>query len=252
MRVTAYIRKEGGAMRLDKYLHDLGFGSRKEINRLLVRRQLCVDGVRVTKGAAQVSVQSAVTLDGEALVYAPTVWLLLNTPDGVITAATDARQETVMDLLPERYARMGVTPVGRLDKDTTGLLLLTNDGALAHFLLSPKRHVEKVYDVHYTGTLAADAVQQVAAGIDLGDFTTAPALLEMNEAGRCRLTLREGKFHQVKRMIHALGGEVTALARTHFGGVALDPSLALGEWRALTDEEVALLGAQVEKERTMR
>lgn len=232
-------------MRLDKYLHDLGFGSRREIGRLLTRQVVCVDGVRVKQGAAQVKETSVVTLDGEPLVYAPVVWLMLNKPAGVITAARDAAAETVMDLLPDRFARMQVMPVGRLDKDTTGLLLLTNDGALAHRLLSPKRHVEKVYDVSYEETLVPDAVARCAAGIALSDFTTAPAVLTLLEDGHCQLTLREGKYHQVKRMLHALGGVVTGLERTAFGGLALDPDLAPGEWRPLTEEEIALLSAQV-------
>ena len=232
-------------MRLDKYLHDLGFGSRKEIDRLLVRRQVTVDGARVKKGATQVKSESVVAIDGEPLVYAPAVWLMLNKPAGVITATEDAHHETVMDLLPERFARMQVAPVGRLDKDTTGLLLLTNDGALAHRLLSPKRHVEKIYDVHYEETLVPDAVARCAAGIDLGDFTSAPAALALLEEGHCRLTLREGKFHQVKRMLHALGGVVVALERVAFGGLTLDAALATGQWRSLSEDEVAQLRAQV-------
>lgn len=232
-------------MRLDKYLHDLGFGSRKEIGRLLSRQEVCVDGVRVKQGAAKVTPSSVVTLDGEVLVYAPTVWLMLNKPAGFITAARDARDETVMDLLPERFARMQVMPVGRLDKDTTGLLLLTNDGALAHRLLSPKRHVEKVYEITYEGSLVPDAVARCAAGIDLGDFTTAPAALTILSEGRARLVLREGKFHQVKRMFHALGGVVTVLTRSAFGGLLVDEGLAQGEWRPLTEEEIAVLNAQV-------
>lgn len=232
-------------MRLDKYLHDLGFGSRKEIDHLLARRQVTVDGARVKKGATQVKPESVVAIDGELLVYAPTVWLMLNKPAGVITATEDAHHETVMDLLPERFARMQVAPVGRLDKDTTGLLLLTNDGALAHRLLSPKRHVEKIYDVCYEETLVPDAVARCAAGIDLGDFTSAPAALALLEEGHCRLTLREGKFHQVKRMLHALGGVVVALERVTFGGLALDAALAAGQWRLLSEDEVAQLRAQV-------
>lgn len=231
-------------MRLDKYLHDLGYGSRREITRLLARQTVTVDGVRVKQGAAKVRPESVVAVDGEPLVYAPTVWLMLHKPAGVITATEDAHQQTVMDLLPERFARMRVAPVGRLDKDTTGLLLLTNDGTLAHRLLSPKRHVEKIYDVRYEEILAPDAVARCAAGIDLGDFTTAPALLELLEEGHCRLTLREGKYHQVKRMLHELGGVVVGLARTGFGGLCLDAHLAPGDWRPLTDEEVALLAAQ--------
>lgn len=232
-------------MRLDKYLHDLGYGSRREIERLLKRKVVTVEGVRVKNGAVQVSSETPVAIDGEVLVYAPEVWLMLHKPQGVITATEDARHETVMDLLPERFARMQVAPVGRLDKDTTGLLLLTNDGALAHRLLSPKRHVEKVYDVRYEETLVSDAVARCAAGIDLGDFTTAPSVLTLLAPGHCRLTLREGKFHQVKRMLHELGGVVTALERISFAGLALDETLAPGAWRMLSEAEIEHLRVQV-------
>lgn len=231
-------------VRLDKYLHDLGYGSRRDIERLLKRQQVTVDGQQVKQGAAKVSADSVVAIDGAPLVYAPTVWLMLNKPAGVITAAKDQAQATVMDLLPERFARMQVMPVGRLDKDTTGLLLFTNDGALAHRLLSPKRHVEKVYEVYYEETLIDDAVAKCEAGIDLGDFTSAPAKLVLTAPGHCYLRLREGKFHQVKRMLHELGGVVTALHRVEFAGLALDEALAPGEWRVLNAEEVALLEAQ--------
>lgn len=231
-------------MRLDKYLHDLGYGSRRDIEQLLRRQVVTVDDARVKKGSVQVSADSVVAIDGEPLVYAPTVWLMLNKPAGVITATQDAHQETVMDLVPERFMHMRVAPVGRLDKDTTGLLLLTNDGALAHRLLSPKRHVEKVYEVTYEETLVDDAAERCAAGIDLGDFTSAPAELELFAPGRCRLHLREGKFHQVKRMLHELGGVVTALHRVQFGGLTLDEQLAPGDWRLLEVDEVALLEQQ--------
>lgn len=232
-------------MRLDKYLHDLGYGTRREIDRLLMSREICVDGVRVKKGAFQVQQTSIVTIDGETVAYAPVVWIMLNKPSGVITATTDSHQKTVMDLLPERFARMQVAPVGRLDKDTTGLLLLTNDGALAHRLLSPKRHVEKMYDVCYEEKLVPDAVARCVDGIDLGDFTTAPSELVLIGEGHCRITLHEGKYHQVKRMLHALGGVVTGLTRREFAGLSLDASLAPGAWRLLTEEEVAQLCAQV-------
>ncbi|MDO4281262.1 MAG: 16S rRNA pseudouridine(516) synthase [Peptococcaceae bacterium] len=230
-------------MRLEKYLHDLGYGSRKEIARLLRQREVVADGVRVKNGAEQVSETSAVSIDGEAVAYEPEVWLMLHKPQGVITATKDRDHETVMALIPERYARMGVVPVGRLDKDTTGLLLLTNDGQTAHRLMSPKGHVTKVYDVGYEGVLVEDAVARCAEGLDLGDFVTAPATLELLEGGHCTLAIREGKYHQVKRMLHALGGVVTALSRRQFGPLALDETLAPGQWRRLNDEEICALKA---------
>ena len=233
-------------MRLDRYLHDLGFGSRKDIDRLLKKQRVTVDGAVVKQGAQSVSTQSLVTVDGEVLDYAPTVWLMLNKPPGVITATKDARDETVMDLLPERFARMQVVPVGRLDKDTTGLLLLTNDGALAHRLMRPKSRIMKNYDIIYEETLAADAVARLAQGIDLGDFTTAPAVLEVLEEGHARLSVSEGKFHQVKRMMHEVGGVVTALRRVAIASLTLDETLAPGEWRLLTQEELDGLREEAE------
>lgn len=233
-------------MRLDRYLHDLGFGSRKDIDRLLKKQRVTVDGAVVKQGAQSVSTQSLVTVDGEVLDYAPTVWLMLNKPPGVITATKDARDKTVMDLLPERFARMQVVPVGRLDKDTTGLLLLTNDGALAHRLMRPKSRIMKTYDIIYEETLAADAVARLAQGIDLGDFTTAPAVLEVLEEGLARLSISEGKFHQVKRMMHEVGGVVTALRRVAIASLTLDETLAPGEWRLLTQEELDGLREEAE------
>lgn len=233
-------------MRLDRYLHDLGFGSRKDIERLLKKQRVRVDGNVAKQGAQAVTTESVVEVDGEVLVYAPTVWLMLNKPTGVITATKDAHNETVMDLLPERFARMQVVPVGRLDKDTTGLLLLTNDGSMAHRLMRPKSQVMKTYDIIYEETLAADAVTRLAQGIDLGDFITAPAKLELFEEGHARLSISEGKFHQVKRMIHEVGGVVTALRRVAIASLTLDATLAPGEWRFLTEEEISGLKEEAE------
>ena len=233
-------------MRLDRYLHDLGFGSRKDIDRLLKKQRVTVDGNIVKQGAQAVTAESAVAVDGEVLAYEPTVWLMLNKPAGVITATKDAYDKTVMDLLPERFARMQVVPVGRLDKDTTGLLLLTNDGALAHRLMRPKSQVMKTYDIIYAETLATDAVERLAQGIDLGDFTTAPAILALPEEGYARLSISEGKFHQVKRMMHEVGGVVTALRRVAIASLTLDETLALGEWRLLTAEEINGLREEAE------
>ena len=233
-------------MRLDRYLHDLGFGSRKDIDRLLKKQRVTVDGNIVKQGAQAVTAESAVAVDGEVLAYEPTVWLMLNKPAGVITATKDARDKTVMDLLPERFARMQVVPVGRLDKDTTGLLLLTNDGALAHRLMRPKSQVMKTYDIIYEETLATDAVERLAQGIDLGDFITAPAILALPKEGHARLSISEGKFHQVKRMIHEVGGVVTALRRVAIASLILDETLAPGEWRLLTAEEINGLREEAE------
>ena len=170
---------------------------------------------------------------------------MLHKPAGLLTAARDSRAPTVMQLLPESCARRKVLPVGRLDKDTTGLLLLTNDGELAHRLLSPKRHVWKTYEAAVTGRLTAADSQAFERGIVLSDFTALPARMEILSAGedesRARVQVREGKFHQIKRMFGALGHEVTALSRLTFGALSLPEELPPGQYRELTEEELAAL-----------
>lgn len=220
-------------MRLDKYLHDVGFGTRKDIDRLLRNGRVTINGETTRRGKRTVAAGDVVCVDGEKIDYEPQVTIMLNKPAGVVSATFDPQEQTVLDLLPERFAHMKVAPVGRLDKDTTGLLLLTNDGAYNHRLTHPRSHVPKTYFVCYSGQLPPDAEQRCAQGIALSDFTTAPAQLERLEKGSCRLTISEGKFHQVKRMLGALGCKVTALKRERIGGLALDQDLALGQWRSL-------------------
>jgi 16S rRNA pseudouridine516 synthase len=224
-------------MRLDKYLHDLGFGTRKDIDRLLRNGAVTVNGELARKGKLAVAAEDQVCVEGRAVDYEPKVTIMLNKPAGVVSAAFDPREQTVLDLLPDRFARMNVAPVGRLDKDTTGLLLLTNDGDYNHRLTHPRTHVPKTYLVHYFGTLPQDAEARCSQGIALSDFTTAPARLARLEEGLCRLTISEGKFHQVKRMLGALDCTVTALKRESIGGLVLDESLEPGQWRDLTAEE---------------
>ena len=228
-------------MRLDRFLHDVGFGTRKEIDRLIRAGKGMVDGVVAKKGALSIAPTAEVFVEEELVPYEPLQYIMLNKPKGVVSATTDAVDETVLDLLPERFFYMGVAPVGRLDKDTTGLLILSNDGPFAHRLTSPKKNIGKTYIASYTGSLKKDAVARCEVGIELSDFTTAPATLRLLEDGWLELTITEGKFHQVKRMVHALGGEVTSLCRVQIGGLVLDEDLEEGEWRSLTEEEKALL-----------
>lgn len=225
-------------MRLDKYLHDMGFGSRREIDALIKRRAVTVDGEVAKKSAMSVHEASVVVVSGEEVTYQEHVWLMMNKPKDTITAVSDKTSATVMDYLPERFARMKVVPVGRLDKDTTGLLLFTNDGQMAHKLTSPKHEVAKTYDIIYEESLCDDAEVRIEEGLDLGDFTSAPARLERLGEGRARLAIREGKFHQVKRMMHEVGAVVVGLHRISIGNLTLDASLAEGAWRTLTAEEI--------------
>jgi 16S rRNA pseudouridine516 synthase len=168
---------------------------------------------------------------------------MLHKPAGVVSATEDSREKTVLSLLPEEYQRMGLFPVGRLDKDTEGLLLLTNDGALAHRLLAPRNHVDKVYDLEVDGVLDQSDVQALEQGVTLADgYTCMPAKLELLRHGTAgRITICEGKYHQVKRMMASRGKPVTYLKRVRFGPLALDPNLGISCWRALTEEEKNLL-----------
>ncbi|MDY3278891.1 MAG: pseudouridine synthase [Eubacteriales bacterium] len=230
-------------MRLDKLLSNLGVASRAGCRELLKAGRVQVDGQTVRDGAAQVSEKAAVLLDGTALDTRLARHLMLFKPLGVLTAAEDGRQQTVMDLLPGVYRSCGCMPVGRLDKDTTGLLVLTTDGELAHRLIAPGRHVDKVYEAVVDGVLDEGDAAAFAAGIPLKDFTALPAKLEVLAENRARVTVQEGKYHQVKRMFGARGKPVLALHRASFGPLQLDETLCPGQFRELTGEETAALYA---------
>ena len=214
--------------RLDKLLSSTGRWSRREVKELIRQGRVWVAGL---------------TVDGERVDCAPFVYLMLHKPAGLLSATEDRRQKTVLDLLPEHLRRRGLFPVGRLDKDTEGLLLLTDDGPLGHALLSPKNHVDKVYYAKVEGRLDRTDAEALAAGMVLGDgLHCLPAELEpLGDGSQCHVTLREGKYHQVKRMLAARGKPVVYLKRLSMGPIALDPALAPGEWRPLTGEEKALL-----------
>jgi len=192
--------------------------------------------------------QAEITVDGSVVDCAPFVYLMLHKPDGLLSATEDKRQKTVIDLLPEHLQKRGLFPVGRLDKDTEGLLILTDDGNLAHQLLSPKKHVDKVYYAKVDGRLVQEDVEALAGGMTLGDgLECLPAGLEiLGEGNECLVTLREGKYHQVKRMLAARGKPVVYLKRLSMGGLSLDEQLQKGQWRPLTPRELDLLR---EKER---
>ncbi len=240
-----------GVQRVDKLLGDTGRWSRKEAKELIRKGQVLVDGRAVRKPEEKVDPEQVqVTVCGEALTWQAHCYLLLHKPAGVLTATEDRRQKTVLDLLPEPYQKQGVAPVGRLDKDTTGLLLLTNDGALTHQLLSPKYHVPKVYLAEIDGTADEADVAAFAQGMTLGDGTAClPAGLEPLEPGRCKVTLYEGKYHQVKRMLAARGKPVTALHRQTFGPLSLELELEPGQCRPLTEGEVNALRKAVRERR---
>lgn len=229
--------------RLDKVLAGTGRWSRREV-KLLVRQGL----VRLN-GAAAVSAEekcdpetAVITVNGETVVLRRFTYVLLHKPGGVLTATEDRRQETVMKLLPQELRRVGLAPVGRLDKDAEGLLLLTNDGELTHRLLSPKYHVDKRYFARVDGHLTAAHAEAFAKGMTLGDgLKCLPARLEILPDNGCIVTVREGKFHQVKRMLASCGAPVVYLKRLSMGPLVLGDELGRGEHRMLREEEVAAL-----------
>jgi len=234
--------------RLDKLLASTGRWSRREVKGLVRAGRVLVDGVPAAAPEQKLDpALSQVLVDGEAAVLRKYTYVMMNKPAGVLSATEDVRQETVLDLLPPELRRQGLFPVGRLDKDSEGLLMLTNDGELAHRLLSPKRHVDKTYYAHILGSLPADSQKQFEAGIILEDgLKTMPAVLNIlseEEPGKdltaVTLTIQEGKFHQVKRMFQALGCQVVYLKRLSMGSLVLDGKLKPGEYRRLTEEELA-------------
>ena len=229
--------------RLDKIISATGNKSRREVREMVRQGRVLVDGKPAPAADMKVDPQTAVILlDGEPLGYEKFTYVMLYKPAGVLTATEDRRQETVLDLLPPELRRRALSPVGRLDKDTEGLLLLTNDGQLAHRLLSPKSHVDKVYYARVDGALEPGDIAAFAAGMTLGDgLECLPAGLEILSPTEALVTLREGKFHQVKRMLAARGKPVLYLKRLSMGRLRLDPALAPGAWRMLTEEERSAL-----------
>ena len=254
-------------LRLDKYLSDMSVETRSRLKQMIRYGQVSVNGVPARKPEMKVMPgEDTVTVRGEEIVYREREYYMLYKPAGVVTAVTDRKEKTVMDLLPG-VRRSDLSPVGRLDRDTEGLLLITNDGALAHRLLSPKHHVEKVYYVEIEGEVTEEDCLAFREGLDIGDETlTLPAKLEILPDGdeaavksaqaddaedcesrsaepksRVKVTVTEGRFHQIKRMAKAVGREVLYLKRISMGSLRLDDRLSPGEYRPLTEEEIAVL-----------
>lgn len=234
-------------MRLDKLLANMGYGSRKEVKQLLKKGAVRVNGETVKDPACKVEpTADEVTILGERVVYREFIYLMMNKPQGVISATEDLRDRTVIDLLDAEYKHFQPFPVGRLDKDTEGFLLLTNDGKLAHELLSPKKEVPKMYYAHIEGKVGEEDIRKFAEGVTLDDgYFTKPGELKVLKSEELRseieLTITEGKYHQVKRMFEAVGKRVIYLKRMSMGPLILDDQLKLGSYRELTEEEIALL-----------
>ena len=230
--------------RLDKIIASMGRYSRREVKQLVKDGQILVDGKTARSAEEKYDPETAeILVAGQTLGYRRYTYVMLHKPAGVLSATEDGRGETVLDLLPAEYRKMGLFPVGRLDKDTEGLLLLTNDGELAHDLLSPKKHVDKVYYARVSGTLTQEDCDAFAAGMTLDDgLACREAGLEILRAGEeseALVTLHEGKFHQIKRMLAFCGKPVLYLKRLQMGPLILDKTLAKGEFRLLSGEETA-------------
>ena len=227
----------------------MGHYTRREGKKLVREGRVLVDGIPAAAPEDKVDPeQAAITVNGEDLGYRRYTYLMLHKPAGVLSATEDSRQETVLDLLPPPLRRLGLFPVGRLDRDTEGLLLLTNDGELGHALLSPRRHVDKVYYAELSAPADEADVAAFAAGMRLGEEICRPAGLELGDPPeRVFVTLHEGKYHQIKRMFQQRHKTVLYLKRLRMGSLTLDPDLAKGEYRYLSEEEIENLRENIKK-----
>ena len=229
-------------MRLDKFLAHAGIGTRKEVKELIRKKRVSVNGVIQKKDDVKIDeLKDGVCLDGEVIRYQQFVYYMLNKPQGVVSATVDSQYKTVLECF-DCYLPDDVFPVGRLDIDTEGLLLISNDGQLAHRLLSLKYHVDKTYYVKCENKITDDMVKGLSQTIELKDEVYQPGVVEVISEDELYLTIQEGKFHQVKRMLHYVGNEVIFLKRVSFGPLTLDESLLPGEYRELSEEEIERLG----------
>ena len=236
-------------MRLDKYLCETGFGTRSQVKDLLKKGQVMVNGEVVKKHELKINeTTDQILCQGKKASYQKNIYLMLHKPAGVVSATEDNREKTVLDLVRPEDRKNGLFPVGRLDKDTEGLLLLTDDGELAHRLLSPKKHVDKTYYAKIDGQVTEEHVKQFREGLDIGDEKkTLPAVLTILLSGpvsEIEVTIHEGRFHQIKRMFEAVGCKVTYLKRLSMGSLVLDETLPPEEYRPLTEAELEGLTKQ--------
>ena len=229
-------------MRLDKMIASTGIASRSQISSAVRGGRVLVDGVVAKKADMQVDPDKArVVYCGTPVCYRQYTYIMLNKPDGYVSATEDGKFPTVVELLPPEQQKIGLFPCGRLDKNTLGLMLLTNDGDTSHRLLAPKSHVTKTYAFRLKFPLSDEDIAALESGVDIGGYVTAPCSVERTAEREGRITLTEGKYHQIKLMMEAVHNQVTYLERVTFGPLILDASLARGEWRYLTDDEIALL-----------
>ncbi|MCH1983542.1 rRNA pseudouridine synthase [Ruminococcus sp. OA3] len=232
-------------MRLDRYLAEMGIGSRSAVKEMIRKKQVCVNGIVVCRPEQKVCPgKDCITVSGRQVDFVSKEYFMLYKPAGVVSAVKDGKDRTVLDLIT-KHSRSDLFPVGRLDKDTEGLLLITNDGALSHELLSPKKHVDKVYYARISGAVTDEDVKCFQSGLDIGDEKrTLPAQLSVIKSGEIsevEITIREGRFHQIKRMFEAVNKRVLYLKRLSMGTLTLDETLRPGEYRALTSDETERL-----------
>ena len=225
-------------MRLDKLLTELGKSSRSEGGKLIRSGKVTVNGEIIKKPDYKIDPENdEVSLFGEILTYKRYTYIMLNKPDGYVSATDDEKEKTVLDLLDPEDRRRGLFPCGRLDKNTLGLVILTNDGDGAHRVLSPKHHVEKIYKFISRDPVSENDIKSLEAGVDIGGYLTKPCRVKMISECEGEITLIEGKYHQIKRMLEAVNNKIVYLERITFGNIQLDPSLGRGEWRYLTPDE---------------
>ena len=225
-------------MRLDKLIVECGLASRSEAGRLIRAGKASVNGQVVKKPDFKVDENNdEIFLLGKKISYKKFTYIMLNKPEGYVSATEDPNEKTVLELVLDEDRRKGLFPCGRLDKNTLGLVILTNDGEGAHYVLSPKHHVEKIYSFECIAPLSEEDIKRLESGVCIGEYETKPCKIQMLEPQRGKITLTEGKYHQIKRMLEAVDNKITYLERISFGGIVLDPSLSRGEWRYLTPEE---------------
>ena len=225
-------------MRLDKFFTSVGLLSRKECTVAAKKGRITVNGIIEKDASRHINEDSdTVTLDGAAVCYRKYTYIMLNKPSGYVSATEAPDDVTVLALLPSELQKIGLFPCGRLDKNTLGLMILTNNGPLAHRLLAPKTHCEKVYYFESRFPLSEEDRVTLENGVDLGDFTTAPCKVKLLSDQSGEITLTEGKYHQIKRMLEVVHNKVTKLERIRFADIALDPALERGQWRYLSEEE---------------
>lgn len=229
-------------MRLDKYIVDAGLATRTEIAKYAKSGQITVNGIVVRRAGTHIDpVCDKITLCGNEVIYRKFTYIMLNKPNGYVSATNDDRYPTVLELLPDELRRIGLFPCGRLDKSTLGLMILTNNGPLSHKLLAPRNHIDKKYRFSVKFNLSCDDVMRLERGVDIGGYVTAPCTVELIDGKNGYITLTEGKYHQIKLMANAVNNQIVYLERVSFGPIRLDGGLARGEWRFLTaDEQFAL------------